>query len=245
MSRSLVRRGGSSTTLFTSALAPNKTAKLLAGNHLLALVVYCLGLAAPLLATEVPTQLASSTYLGSASDHDQVVGVRIAADGTLIVAANVGGKIFEDATRSDLPSFSQPGSAAPRLETFPDRKAFRQAALNWIKKNYPGIPAAPSLEDAELAEVLDQAIEQNAKQHKPLAEEAVTEKVLFTAQDAYIQTGSPIGRAVAYCAFPPMVVGFSRRSALDCVFPTCTSMARAMSMSPPAPTVCSHLNPML
>ena len=155
---------------------------------MLALILYCFGFGATLLATEVPTQLASSTYLGSASDHDEVVGVRIAADGTLIVAANVGGKIYEDATRIDLPSFSQPSKAPPRLESFPDRGAFRQAALDWITEQYPSIPPAPSLDEPKLAEVLEKLAEKNAKHHKPLSEEALAKKVLSKAQDAYIQT---------------------------------------------------------
>ena len=59
-----------------------------------------------LVAHETPTSIGYATYFGANGDHDEVNGVHIAEDGTIVVAANIGTLIPPGITPIDLPGVS-------------------------------------------------------------------------------------------------------------------------------------------
>jgi len=136
---------------------------------------------------DLPTEVAFSTYLGSAFDHDRVTGVRIAADGTLIVAANVGERIYEKAELVSLPGFKPPAEARPVAEAFEDQSAYVDAAIAWVQRNVPGAPPVPQLEDEHIQQEIK---ERQADLTKKNRIERVPSEVIASARRAYAQKWS-------------------------------------------------------
>jgi len=150
---------------------------------MLKLMVLC-AVVAVAKAETLHTEVLSSTYLGSSFDQDEVMGVRILKDGTLVVAANVGDQVFEGAKVVDLPGFLPPTEAKPDPVAFENREAYVEAAIGWIGRNIPGAPPVPKMEDEWIQREIEQ---RRSKLKKKNRIEKVPDQVLSGARSSYAE----------------------------------------------------------
>jgi len=145
-------------------------------------MISCLCILRPAFATELHTDILTSTYLGSSFDQDWVAGVRIQSDGSLVVAANIGDRVNEGARVVDLPGFKPPAEEKPDPAAFEDQAAYVEAAIGWIQRNIPGAPPVPKLEDEWIQEEIE---ERRSRLKKQMRIERVPREVLADARGDY------------------------------------------------------------
>ena len=108
-------------------------------KSLMSFIVQLLMLATALLDAKTPTSIGYATYLGGDGDHDEVMGVHIAEDGTIVIARNVGTLIPPGITPVDLPGFQAPTEAIPRVADFEDQDEYLREGIAWINVIYRGL----------------------------------------------------------------------------------------------------------
>lgn len=109
---------------------------------------------------KTPTSFGYASYLGGIGDHDELVGVHIAEDGTLLVAANIGTMIPPGVKAIDLPGFQAPTEAIPKINDFEDEEEYLREGIAWIERNLPGAPKAPGLDDPDLTQAFEDKMEE-------------------------------------------------------------------------------------
>jgi len=142
----------------------------------------------PCSAAELPTDVLTSTYLGSDFDSDSVTGVRIADDGTLIVAANVGTKVYPQAKVIDFPGFAAPKQERPDPAAFDEVEDYRDAAIAWITGNIPGAPRPPTADNPEVKEAIEEQIANTPEDKLRYRLEGIPDRVLSGMRAEYVQT---------------------------------------------------------